>query len=348
MERSAAAPGMDGVAVNDPASAGIVVIGRNEGDRLKACLGSLPAGLPVVYVDSGSSDDSVAFARASGVTVVELPADSPFTAALARNAGLRALQERNDAPPLVQMIDGDCTLDAGWLAAGTAALLADEMLAVVFGRRRERFRERSVYNQLCDDEWNVPVGEVNSCGGDALFRRSALAAAGGYEADMIAGEEPDLCCRLRANGWTIRRIDAEMTRHDAAMTRFRQWWKRTERSGHAFAELHWRHGRAGDPDWGRQLRSMAMWGALLPVAIVATAAFLSTAGAAVLAMVYPVQIGRIARRLAREGHGLSFALAAAGYLVLGKLPQAIGALRFHVRRLTGRRARLIEYKHAQP
>jgi glycosyltransferase involved in cell wall biosynthesis len=41
----------------------VVAIGRNEGDRLKACLRSVvDVAALVVYVDSGSTDDSVAFA----------------------------------------------------------------------------------------------------------------------------------------------------------------------------------------------------------------------------------------------------------------------------------------------
>jgi len=45
-----------------------VVIGRNEGERLVACLASLGGEIRrAVYVDSGSTDGSVAAARAAGV-----------------------------------------------------------------------------------------------------------------------------------------------------------------------------------------------------------------------------------------------------------------------------------------
>src|SRR6187551_3731615 len=116
---------------------GVAVIGRNEGERLKACLRSLPAGSDVVYVDSGSSDGSVAFARSLGFRVVELSTERGFTAARARNAGLAALA---DPPPAyIQMVDGDCEVDSGWIAKARAALAAEPDLAVVFGRRRERF-----------------------------------------------------------------------------------------------------------------------------------------------------------------------------------------------------------------
>ena len=47
---------------------GVVVIGRNEGERLKRCLNSIQSqhSGPVVYVDSGSTDGSADYARSVG------------------------------------------------------------------------------------------------------------------------------------------------------------------------------------------------------------------------------------------------------------------------------------------
>lgn len=323
---------------------GIVAIGRNEGERLKACLSSLPPGCPAVYVDSGSTDGSVAFARAQGLLVVELPQDRPFTAARARNAGAAALFAQAPDTAFIQMIDGDCQLDAGWIDTARAALEREPALAVVFGRRRERFPERSIYNRLCDEEWDVPVGRVEACGGDALFRRAAFEAAGGYASDLIAGEEPDLCLRMaRDGGWRVRRIGAEMTHHDAAMTRFGQWWRRTRRAGHAYAEHVARHGAQAFPGWRRQVRSVLAWGLALPLTIVA-ALTVSPWVALLLALAYPAQVARLAWRARRKG--MRYALASAGFLVLGKFAGLAGLLQYRFGRLTGRRAGLIEYKTA--
>ena len=318
---------------------GIVAIGRNEGERLRACLASLPPRATRVYVDSGSTDGSVAAARAAGAEVVELPAGTPFTAALARNAGWARLDPQRIA--FVQMIDGDCALAPGWLDAATSALIADPGLAVVFGRRRERFPQASVYNRLCDDEWNVPVAEARSCGGDALFRLSALGAAGGYTDTMIAGEEPDLCLRLRAAGWRIRRIDAEMTAHDAAMTRFGQWWRRSVRAGHAFAELAWRNRGRADPAWRRALASSLGWAIGLPLAIVLLVA-LGFPIAGLLVLIYPLQVARLTWK--GRALGWPFAAQRAGFLLLSRFSQTIGAASFVWRRATGARPKLIEYK----
>jgi glycosyltransferase involved in cell wall biosynthesis len=221
---------------------GLVAIGRNEGERLRRCLQAAQReGLFMVYVDSGSTDGSVETARDLGARVVEL-VNVKFTAALARNAGLDALLSAVPEVKYVQFVDGDCELVEGWIERARSFLDSNSRAAVACGRRRERFPDASIYNTLCDLEWDTPVGQAQSCGGDALIRVGALREVNGYDPAVIAGEEPEMCFRLRAMGWQIHRLDAEMTLHDAAMTRFGQWWKRNVRAGHAFAEGNWRHG----------------------------------------------------------------------------------------------------------
>jgi len=242
----------------------VVVIGRNEGDRLQRCLRSIPAEICTVYVDSGSTDDSVAFARALGITALPLNMSIGFTAARARNVGWRYIAEQGNNAEFVQFVDGDCVLDDCWLEKALESIRSERKLAAVFGRRREVHPQKSVYNRMCDDEWNVPIGDAPSCGGDALFRMAALQAAEGYSDNLIAGEEPDLCLRLRQSGWTIRRIDAEMTRHDANILTFGSWWKRAKRGGFAYAAHVLRHRQHSDPQWRRQLRSITFWGFFWP------------------------------------------------------------------------------------
>ncbi len=184
----------------------------------------------------------------------------PFTAARARNAGLARLS----GDGFVQLVDGDCELRPGWVAAALAAMAAHPRAVVVCGRRRERHPEASVWNRLCDREWDTPVGPALACGGDALMRLPALRAAGGFREDLIAGEEPELCLRLRRAGGEVWRIDAEMTLHDAAMTRFGQWWRRSRRAGHAFAEGAALHGAGPDRHWVAETRRALIWGRASP------------------------------------------------------------------------------------
>lgn len=327
---------------NDPSTGGIVdavVIGRNEGDRLMACLASLAGQVRrIIYVDSGSTDGSAGRAAAQGATVVALDMRAPFTAARARNAGIEVALGQPDAPGLVQFVDGDCALAPDWVALARDFLLAHPEVAVACGRRRERFPQASVYNRLCDREWNTPVGKASACGGDALMRAAAVAAVGGYRPDLIAGEEPELCLRLRRAGWQVWRLDAEMTLHDAAMTRFGQWWRRSRRAGHAFAEGAALHGAGPERHWVAETRRALAWGAGVPL-MAAVAWALHPLGALLL-LAYPAQVLRLALR---DGGGAP-AWEAAVFTVLGKLPEAQGVLGYRIGRLRGRRPELIEYK----
>ena len=306
-----------------------VVIGRNEGARLVACLASLQGRVRrLVYVDSGSNDGSVELATAAGAEVVALDMALPFTAARARNAGLEHLA--SDPPDFVQMVDGDCEVQPGWIDAALTAFAAHPAAVVVCGRRRERFPQASVYNALADREWDTPIGLARACGGDALMRYNAVQAVGGYDAGLIAGEEPELCLRLRASGSEVWRIDAEMTLHDAALTRFGQWWRRSVRAGHAFAEGAAQH---GFDHWGAETRRALIWGAGLPL-VVLIAGLWHPAGW-FLALAYPAQVARLARR-----GGWAWGL----FSVIGKFAEARGSLGYYASRLRGQRRGLIEYK----
>jgi GT2 family glycosyltransferase len=311
-----------------------VVIGRNEGARLIACLDALQgqAGR-LVYVDSGSTDGSQDAAHARGADVVALDMDQPFTAARARNAGLDRLRDEA-APVYVQFLDGDCRLQPGWIATARTFLEANPKAAVACGRRREQFPDSSAYNRLIDAEWDTPVGRARSCGGDALMRMDALDAVGGYNPALIAGEEPELCVRLRAQGWQIWRLNAEMTLHDAALTRFGQWWQRTRRGGYAFAEGVALHGGPPERHCVAPLRRIVVWGLVLPAVTLPGA--LVTPWALVLLLAWPAQVVRLHLR------GMGWQRAA--FMTLTKLPEAQGALTYWWRRLTGAGARLIEYK----
>jgi GT2 family glycosyltransferase len=240
----------------------------------------------------------------------------------------------------VQFIDGDCELQPVWLDMAAAYMDDHQDVAMVCGRLRERFPERSVYNQLCDMEWNTPVGETKACGGIAMARASVFKQVQGFRKDMIAGEEPELCVRLRQVGWKIWRLDAEMALHDAAMLRFTLWWKRALRAGYAFAEGACLHGRSPERHYVRESVSAWTWGLGIPVATLLFTLWMGWAGLLLLTA-YPLQVIRLGLRgqySARANWWRAF------FLVLGKFPEIIGQLKFLHRVLTGNRQRLIEYK----
>jgi GT2 family glycosyltransferase len=319
---------------------GAVAIGRNEGDRLRRCLGSLAAYAAVVYVDSGSSDGSAELAQQQGAEVVALDMSLPFTAARARNSGFKRLVEIAADVAFVQFVDGDCELNADWSQIAVGFLQSHPSVAAVAGRRREHHPERSVYNWLCDREWDCPAGETRELGGDIMVRADAFAAVGGFRDDLIAGEEPEMCVRLRAKGWSLWRLGAEMTLHDAAMTRLSQWWRRTLRSGYAFAQGSYLHGAGKDRHWVWETRRAWLWGVFLPCACLSCGLLLGPWGWAVW-LIYPLQV---VRQTLRSPGALADRATLALFQVLGRFPEGLGQIRFLRDRLFGRTGRLIEYK----
>lgn len=328
------------------AKLGVVVIGRNEGARLARCLASLGTGQtphPIVYVDSGSSDGSTELARAQGADLVELDPSQGFTMARGRNAGLRRLLERMPDLELIQFLDGDCELQPNWLELGQRAMQQHPDAAVVSGRRRERHADANIYHRLMDMEWDTPIGEVAACHGDALMRVSFLRAAGPFDESLIAGEEPELCVRLRAAGGRILRVDAEMSLHDVSIDRFGQWWRRCLRSGHAEAQAAARHGWLHDKAASRVLLSAWLWVFVVPLAIL-IAVLLLGGWALALFLVYPLHTAKIALGRWRRGASVADALLYALFIQIGRFATWLGHWSHWLRRLRGRPSTLIEYK----
>ncbi|MFC0281030.1 glycosyltransferase [Falsigemmobacter intermedius] len=319
---------------------GAVAIGRNEGDRLKACLRSLTSVCDrVVYVDSGSSDDSLEFARSLGVLVVELDQSQPFTAARARNAGFERLMAETDPPDFVQFVDGDCRVEAGWLEAGLAELRADARLGLVTGWRSEIHPQASVYNAMFQMDWHRPAGEIRTCGGDMMVRTKAFREIGGFNPRVIAAEDDEFCLRLGKAGWTLRRLPALMTWHDADMKSFAPWWKRTMRDGHGFAQV----GQMHPPHFRRERLRVWVYGLLLPLILMAGLLLTPWLSLAVL-MIYGLSWLRTAANLRRRDLTTGMAIRQAGFLTLSKIPNLFGMLMYYRRRLIGDDMKIIEYK----
>ena len=323
---------------------GVVAIGRNEGARLRGCLASALAATPrVVYVDSGSTDASVAAAREMGVATVELDATLPFTAARARNAGFEFLAARSPELPFVQFVDGDCEIAAGWFEAAMELMARQPEVGLVCGRRRERFPEASFYNRLCDLEWDTPVGPATWCGGDSLVRADAFTQTGGFNGGLISGEEPEFCFRLRQTGWKIFRIDAEMTLHDAGITRWGQWWRRNMRAGHAFVQGALLHRRAPEHFCWRETASGWMWAFALAVAALGLA--WPTRGVSVaLLLLYGVKMAGLFCWGKRRGLPTGSALRYGVVGILDKFAQLSGQMAFLAALVRRRQSAIIEYK----
>ncbi len=333
---------------------GVVIIGRNEGERLVTCLQSVHASslksVPTVYVDSHSTDDSVAAAQGLGAAVVVLDAETPFTAARARNAGAAALFAAHPEITYVQFLDGDTELDPKWLAHAAEYLDRHATVAVVCGRLRERHPEQSLYNLLGDMEWDGRAGPVLEFGGIAMIRASIFQKLGGYNAAFIAGEEPDLAARMRlytlATGRLAKivRLNHQMALHDLAMRHFSQWWKRSRRSGHALAQLHHAHGRRPLLFYRKQFRSTWVWAVAVPAVIVLLALLVSVWALVLLPLAYGALAMRITRYRLRQGDRLAHALPYGVFTTIAKFPQMLGLITFYRNHRRGRQTALIEYK----
>lgn len=333
--------------MRQPATLSVVVIGRNEGSRLVRCLEAVhamrwsPGGVEIIYVDSASSDDSVARARALGARVVTLEPGRP-SAARARNAGWRLARA-----PLVLFLDGDTVVDPDF-AERAARALADGTVAIVWGHRRELDPGASIYQRVLDLDWVYPPGPSEFCGGDALVRRAVLADVAGFDETLIAGEEPEMCQRLRARGHVILHLDAPMTGHDLGITRWRQYWTRAVRAGHAYAEVSQRTRDRQPPLWqGEARRNVAHAGALLLVPAAGLVAAVAT-GSALPAVAGPIWLlalaGRSARRARWKGGNALTRLLYGLHAHVQQVPILVGQIAYHAARRAGRRRGLIEYR----
>jgi GT2 family glycosyltransferase len=334
---------------------GVVTIGRNEGRRLAECLTSILAHpeLPIVYVDSSSTDGSADLGRAMGIEVVALEPGPRFTAAMARNAGFERLAAVAPELDYVMFLDGDCTLAPGWLDRAVAELDDDPGLAVVTGRRRERDARLSIFRRLMDIEWCTPVGEVEACGGDAAMRVRPFRHLGGFEPTLPAGEEPEFCHRLRCRGWRILRADVEMSCHDMGEASAGPWWRRNVRHGYAAGDVARRFPGPAGP-YRRQVISAWTWGALAPLCVLVAAVLgprlsgWSPASCGLIAsLIYPVQALRIAREARSRSPDLATAMAHGVAMLVAKWPHLLGQLAFLRDRLKGRSPRYIEYRRSR-
>lgn len=324
---------------------GFIAIGRNEGERLRLALSAIQRLYPehpAVYVDSGSTDGSVGFARSIGMTVVELDLSRPFTAARARNAGAERLVREFPETAFIQFLDGDCELLPGWLEAGLAALTTDDV-AIASGRRAERYPEASIYNTLMDKEWDTPVGEIMGVPGDMLVKARVFRELCGFDDSLIAGEDFDLCLRAAALGYKTLRVDAPMSLHDADISHFSQWYRRTKRGGHAWINLYQLHGAAAGGYFKHKIARVLAWAVAFPAMLLASL-LMYPAAAVALVLLQLLMVGRSLLRQLVLGDSLRVAAALSALVYVGKYAELAGMLEYARMSRSRQPHTLIEYK----
>jgi GT2 family glycosyltransferase len=327
---------------------GVVLIGRNEGERLLLALDAVTdASRPLVYVDSGSTDDSCRDATERGAVVVNLDMSRPFTAARARNAGFERLRQERPNVEYVQFVDGDCEVDRGWIETAAAELERNPQVAAVCGYLKERYPERSVYNRICDVEWNLgPVGPTTSFGGNVMIRATALEEVGGWNPSVIAAEDDELAVRLRQTGYQLVRLDHESMVHDVDMHHAWQWWRRAKRAGYAYAQVSSLHGAPPERKFVREKRRALLWGLAAPAGALLMAP--PTLGISCLAFArYPAVGMRVALQTRMRGFPWTHSIAWGVSCALSAFPEAIGVVQFHLDALRQREPEIIEHKRTE-
>lgn len=313
---------------------GVVVIGRNESKNLSSCLNAvIQLGCAVVYADSNSSDGSPDIAERLGVTVLRLEHSAPFTAARGRKEGFDYLVAHWANLEYVLFVDGDCIVDPRFVSVALSIMSLTADVAVVCGGLIERNPAASLYNRIAELEWKSSVGLINSCGGNALMRLSAYVLAGGYDPTIQAGEEPELCLRIRRSGFKVMRIDVSMGSHDLDMHLISQWWRRGVRTGFGALDVRMRFGVR---QFDRILSSAWVWvlgWPIFSVALVVTSGFVFdrhwSVGAILLALLLVLfQILRIALGARNRGLMPIDALAYGFLMMVNKWSCAWGQLKW--------------------
>jgi glycosyltransferase involved in cell wall biosynthesis len=202
----------------------VVVIGLNESLHLGRCLESVRVGLDgaaehlsdseVIYVDSGSEDDSTDVALRWADAVFRLKCKP--SAAAARAAGLEECKGE-----IVLLLDGDMELDEAWLREALQTWSEsgfDSNVAGLIGIRDDvRYRAKDGNVRILGIDANVYRTTRKSrafhFGGALLARTDVLRRVGGYRSRLHGFEEPDLHARLRADGWQVLELPLLFIRH---------------------------------------------------------------------------------------------------------------------------------------
>lgn len=325
---------------------GAVVIGRNEGERLRTCLESIQAQCKqIVYVDSDSTDNSLEIALELGAIVVSLDMSTPFTAARARNEGVERLQEEFSSIQYIQFIDGDCTIEPNWVLAAADYLESNQNVAAVLGHLTEKYPEKSIYNLLCKLEWKGGAGELTDFGGFggiSMVNTVAFQQVGRFNPQVIAGEDSELGVRFGLHDYRVVKLDQPMAQHDANMLHFKQWWTRAVRAGHAIGQRAYLNGDSVLADCAKERKSTLVWGGIIPLGIFFIA-LLSQGLGVFLFLGYLVLFARIFQYRKKQQDSSRESAIYAAFTVLGKFANFLGLALFY-KNLKQSKFHIIEYK----
>jgi len=216
----------------------VVIIGLNISEKVVNCIKSVKESkypnLEIIYVDGGSSDGSVEKVKKLGyVKVIESNHENQ-TGGRQRNIGWRS--SKSD---LIQFLDGDVLMDPNWI--NHAFKKINDRFIAVCGYRKERYPNKNWYNLINDIDWEKNIGETHHFGAEVLIKKSVLDDVGGYDDELISGQNGDISFRIKEKGYHILRIDKIMSYHNIKKNNFRKYFWRNFRHGYGHIQVAIRH-----------------------------------------------------------------------------------------------------------
>ena len=180
------------------------------------------------------------------------------------------------------------------------------------------------------------------------MRRSVLEEVGGYDEGLIAGEEPEMCRRMRARGYEILHIDHPMTGHDLAIRRWSQYWRRAVRTGYAYAAVSSRFAGTDSPFWEADARGNLIrgtfWTALFVLSLPAAVLLGSVLPPLLSCLLFLLLAARSAGKVAWKSPDRITRFLYGIHSHLQQIPMLVGQIKYHLDRKARRSRKLIEYK----
>jgi glycosyltransferase involved in cell wall biosynthesis len=242
----------------------VVVPVYNGADTLRDCLQSLTTqntprqAFEVIVVDDGSSDPSADVASQFDVRVIR---QSNAGAAAARNAGMLAANAE-----WVAFTDADCVASRGWLKALLRAVAsAPEDVNCVAGKTiglnsvTPAARFVDLFGSLDAGRHLSHPRYPFAPSGNVAYRRSSLAAVGGYDPRYRSYEACDLHQRLAPLGGRSLYEPAALIFHRHRAT-WAQYWRQQRSYGEGLA--YFMRARAGDIRWST-LDELRVWSGIV-------------------------------------------------------------------------------------
>jgi GT2 family glycosyltransferase len=207
------------------ASATVVIPVWNGASVLQQCLAALyansgPALEAVIAVDNGSADDSVACIEREFPQVQLIRSSFNLGFAGGVNLGIEAA-----ASSLVVLLNQDCLVDPGWLAALCAGLAGDPQAAIAgctiynadhsVNHAGARLQLPLAYSQHLTAIAPAPTRVEYVTGAVFAIRRTAWETLGPLDEDFYPAyyEEADYCHRASRHGWGVLYVPAAGAHH---------------------------------------------------------------------------------------------------------------------------------------